>query len=150
MWFKGLRAFRRGRSIRLSEDRDGYVRVEVTVSNPLEPKLREKVDFIADTGASGCSIPEELADRLKLETRGEANVMMADGRVVTTKLTSALLEIQGRRLYVYVVTGPGFDALLGMDVMRDLNIHVDTRSKTLLIPIRHLRVLSFILQLHKP
>jgi clan AA aspartic protease len=137
----------RPRRIRLTKDEDGYVRVEVSVSNPLDPKLKAKVTFIADTGASGCTIPQEVAEKLNLEPRGEANVVLADGRVTTARFGTALLEIQGRRLYAYVIYGPGFDALLGIDVMRDLDIHVDPRTRSLLIPIRFLRPLRYIFNL---
>jgi predicted aspartyl protease len=129
------------RSMKLSrDDKDEYVKIAVTVSNPMDLRLRERVNFIVDTGAMGCTLPREVAERLKLEDRGEVDAVMADGRVTTAKVAFALLEIGGKRLYTWVAYGPGFDALLGLDVMRILKVHVDVPAKDILTPLKHLKI----------
>jgi predicted aspartyl protease len=137
------------RRIRLTKDEDGYVRVEVSVSSILDPKKKLKLSFIADTGASISSVPKEVAERLNIESIGEVNVILADGSVKPAKMGTFLIEVQGRRMSAHMIYGSGFDALMGMDVMAGLGIHVDTVSKTALIPIRHFKLLTCILKLKR-
>ncbi|MEM2127829.1 MAG: retropepsin-like aspartic protease, partial [Candidatus Bathyarchaeia archaeon] len=120
----------------------GPIVVNVTVMNPLDLSLKAKLPFIADSGASVTTIPERVAEELKLRPRGEADVEVADGRVVKMKLTSALLRIGGKEIVAYIFYGPNFDALLGLDVMEPLKIHIDVADRSLLIPLMVMKVLA--------
>ena len=124
-----------------------YVHADVTVINPLRQSLRQNVKFIADTGAVGCVIPESIAKKLKLQSRGKIVAVMADGSQKPLDTSFAVLEFAGKRLYAWVAYAKGFDALLGVDIMEVLGIHVDVPNKNLLMPVKHFSIKNFILAL---
>ena len=120
-----------------------YIHVNVTVANPLNPSLKDKVRFIADTGAVGCVITEDTAKRLKLQSRGSLVAVMADGSEKTVATSFALLKFDDKEVYAWIAYGKGFEPLLGLDVMEILGIHVDVPSKNLLIPLKRFRIKNF-------
>ncbi|MEM2129998.1 MAG: aspartyl protease family protein [Candidatus Bathyarchaeia archaeon] len=111
------------------------IRIDAVVSNPVNPDLKQKVDFIVDTGAVGCAIPIEVAKKLRLESRGQVEAVMADGSQRTVDVSFAVLQLGGKRLYAWIAYGKGFDALLGIDVMEVLGVHVDVPNRKLLMPV---------------
>lgn len=82
-----------------------------------------EVDFLVDTGATGTSLPQALAERAGLVALGEVRAQTAGG-TVRGYLARADLALQGgvriERLPVTVL--PRLDApLLGMDVLSRLH-----------------------------
>jgi len=49
--------------IRQIDDQD-YIFIDAKIANPMDPKKSEKVEFLVDTGATGCAISSELAEKL--------------------------------------------------------------------------------------
>jgi predicted aspartyl protease len=117
-----------------------YVHADVVMMNPLKPNLKQTVRFIADTGAVGCVIPLSIAKKLQLESKGKIVAVMADGSQKPLDTSFAVLEFAGKRLYAWVAYAKGFDALLGVDIMEVLGIHVDVPNKNLLMPIKRFSI----------
>jgi clan AA aspartic protease len=117
-----------------------YIFINATVANPINTSLKGKIEFLVDTGAEGCAIPEEIMKKLKLEDKGSVEAVLADGSVRQAGATYILLEIAGKKLYTWAIYGRGFEPLLGIDVMKVLGIHIDVPDKNTLIPIRALKV----------
>jgi len=122
-----------------------FVYVKVKVSNPNELKRSAKCDFLVDTGAAGCAIPAKLAEKLGLENRGVVDVGLADGRSVKAYATYVLLEVGKRKVYTWAIVGENFEYILGVDVMHILGLHVDVPSRNVLVPLRHFKVNSLVI-----
>jgi len=116
-----------------------YIFVDAKVANPLNPKKSEKIEFLVDTGATGCAINLELAEKLGLEASGSVDVGLADGSSKRVKATYILIEVAGRKLYTWTIYDKGFTPIMGLDVMRVLGVHVDVPEKKVLIPCKGLK-----------
>jgi len=121
-------------------ENEDYIFVNAKVANPLDPKKAEKVEFLVDTGATGCAISSELAEKLGLEASGTVDVGLADGSVKRVKAAYVLIEVAGRKLYTWAIYDKGFTPIMGLDVMRILGIHVDVPNRNVLVPLRGLKI----------
>lgn len=126
-------------TIRHIENED-YIFIEGKVLNPLDPSKSEKVEFLVDTGASGCAVSEDLAEKLGLEEKGYVDVGLADGSSKRVKQAFIVIELAGKKLYTWTIYDKGFTPILGIDVMRVLGIHIDTPEKKVLIPYKGIKV----------
>ena len=117
-----------------------YIFIDAKIANPFNPKKTEKIEFLVDTGASGCAISSELAEKLGLEPSGMVEAGLADGSVKRVKAAYILIEVAGRKLYTWTIFDEGFTPILGLDVMRVLGVHVDVPQKKVLLPHRHLKI----------
>jgi clan AA aspartic protease len=120
-------------------ENEDYIFVDAKIANPLEPKKAEKIEFLVDTGASGCAISSDLAEKLGLEASGTVDVGLADGSTKRVKAAYILIEVGGRKLYTWTIYDKGFTPILGLDVMRVLGIHVDVPEKKVLLPCKGLK-----------
>lgn len=127
-------------------DGKDFVYVRVKVSNPNEPERSAKCDFLVDTGAAGCAIPAGLAGKLGLERRGVVDVGLADGRSVKAYATYVLLEVGKRKVYTWAIYGENFEHILGVDVMHVLGLHIDVPERKALVPLKHFKVNSLIIE----
>jgi clan AA aspartic protease len=116
-----------------------YIFTDCKVANPLDSKKTIKVEFLVDTGASGCAISQDVAEALDLEPCGIIDAGLADGSVKRVKAAYITLEIGGRKLYTWTIYDKGFTPILGLDVMRVLGIHVDVPQKKILMPYKGLK-----------
>jgi clan AA aspartic protease len=125
--------------IRQIENQD-YIFINAKIANPMDPKKSEKVEFLVDTGATGCAIGADLADKLGLEASGTVDVGLADGSSKRVKAAYVLIEVGGRKLYTWTIYDKGFTPILGLDVMRILGVHVDVPDKKVLVPYKGLKL----------
>lgn len=134
------------------EDED-CIMVDAKVANPLHHKKMVKAEFLVDTGANGCAISQELADKLELKSCGTVEAVLADGSVKRVSAAYIVLEIAGRKLYAWSVIDSGFQPILGVDVMDVLDVHIDVPKRKVLIPLKRLKPrlirLSFLFSLKK-
>jgi clan AA aspartic protease len=121
-------------------ENEDYIFVDAKVANPLNPKRAEKVEFLVDTGATGCAVGSDLAEKLGLEASGTVDVGLADGSTKRVKAAYILIEVGGRKLYTWTIYDKGFTPILGLDVMRVLGIHVDVPERKVLIPYKGLKL----------
>jgi predicted aspartyl protease len=120
-------------------ENEDYIFVNGKIANPMDPKKIEKVEFLVDTGATGCAISSDLAEKLSLEASGTVDAGLADGSIKRVKAAYVLVEIGGRKLYTWTIYDKGFMPIIGLDVMRVLGVHVDVPNKNVLIPVKNLR-----------
>lgn len=120
-------------------ENDDCVTIDAKISNPLNRKKTEKIEFLVDTGASGCAIDQATADKLGLESSGVVEAVLADGSVKHVGAAFVVLEIAGRRLYTWTVIDVGFQPILGLDVMLVLGVHIDVPERKVLIPYKRLK-----------
>jgi predicted aspartyl protease len=114
--------------------------------NPKRPELKKKVKLLVDTGATGCVIPNSLAEELQLKDLciGEGTSELADGKVVRCLLVYAALVIEKQHVITVVTVpkdGEG-DAIMGFDVLDLLEIQIDVVNRKLLRPIKHFKLLN--------
>jgi len=117
-----------------------YISVNGKIANPLNPKKKESVEFLVDTGASGCAIPSELAEKLDLQKMGYVDAGLADGSVKRVKATYILVEVAGKKLYTWTIYDKGFTPIIGLDVMWVLGVHIDVPNKNILVPFKGLNI----------
>jgi len=125
-------------------DKRRYVWVEGVVANVQNPKLRENVNFLVDTGAGITVVPEEVAKKLKIKRLGEIDIVLADGSVIKAWLGYVYIHIAEESILTLVTVGAG-GALLGVDIMGLLNLQVDLAKKKLLKPVKMLKIKRMVL-----
>lgn len=107
------------RTLVLSSDRFGQYLVEANVKNN---DVNNDVAFLLDTGASGISIPQRIADELGLQRGRPARVMTANGDITVYATSIDSLSIGPfTRTNVKAHINPQMDgelALLGMSFLR--------------------------------
>ena len=117
-------------------ENEDHIFIDAKIVNPLNPKKSEKIEFLVDTGAAGCAISSDLAERLGLEASGSVDVGLADGSIKRVKAAYILIEIGGKKLYTWTIYDKGFQQILGLDVLRILGAHVDVPERKVLIPCK--------------
>jgi len=86
----------------------------------------EELEAVVDTGATFTKIPQEVALRLGLEPRCDAEVELGDGRRTTRRLALAEVEISGvRRPVLVAIGGEGEPALVGYTTLEVLGFKVN-------------------------
>jgi predicted aspartyl protease len=127
---------------------DYAIRIPAVLQNPKHPELRKEIKLLVDTGATGCVIPESVADELDLKDLcvGEGTSELADGNVVPCLLVYVCLQIEKQHV-ITVASVPqnaaaDGEAIMGFDVLDILEIQVDVAGRRLLRPVKHFRVLE--------
>jgi clan AA aspartic protease len=130
-----------------NKHRNYYViRIPVVIKNPKKPELKKEVNLLVDTGATGCVIPNSLAEELELKELciGEGISELADGSVAESMLVYAALQVDDQHV-ITVVNVPYHDILepiMGFDILDMLEIQIDVAKRKLLRPIKHFRLLK--------
>lgn len=94
----------------------------------------ERVLFLVDTGASFVAIPENVAQRLRLQKGAPMTVMTANGRITTYNTRLQSISLGDITLYdVQAGINPhmkGEEILLGMSFLRNLSITQENDTLT--------------------
>jgi len=106
-------------SIELDADRWGHYQVAGEIDG-------QRVEFLVDTGATGISVPEGVAERLGLERGRGYPVSTANGSITVYSTRLAEVRVGNLRLQdVRAHINPGMDgevALLGMCFLRNFEL----------------------------
>ncbi len=98
----------------------------------------ERVEAMADIGATLTMVPQALWDRLGLQASGTRTFTLGDGRQVTLDVATALIRIDGEQQPNPVVAAPeGAAALLGAVTLETFFLAPDPANRRL-IPVRGL------------
>lgn len=106
-------------SVSLQANRNGHYVAAGTINT-------EEVVFMLDTGATGVSVPKQVATRLNLQPEGEAIVVTANGRIVVNRVK--LNSVAVGDLVLHDVAGHinphmgGEEVLLGMSYLRHFEL----------------------------
>ena len=94
---------------------------------------RTEVEGVVDTGAVSLALPQNVVERLGLDTRGTAVVTYADGRKDERPVVGPLtVYVVGRSMNVDAIVLPPFsEVLVGQIVLEFLDLVADSRNRTL-------------------
>jgi clan AA aspartic protease len=125
----------------------GLIKKKVKISN-MEDLFKKKsglispdkvrsveVEAIIDSGARMLCLPEDLVEKLGLETVDKKTVVYANGRKEIKKIGSAvILEIMERKTACQVlIESPGAPVLLGHIPLEDLDFVIDMSKEDLVV-----------------
>lgn len=117
----------------------GLVYIEGKVRGPTGKQ--QEVRFLVDSGATYSLLPEPIWRAIELEPRREYRFTLADGCVVTRKVSECFIILPQGEGHTPVILGePGDDeALLGVVTLEILGLVLDPFQRTL-EPMRMLLV----------
>jgi clan AA aspartic protease len=113
------------------------------VANPLDHSLGEKVSFVVDTGATCIVIPMRLAKKLKLKSVGGGEGILADGTRAPCDMAWLYINVDGEGLPTMALIMKDAQPLLGLDVMKMLQLQIDPVRERLLKPLKRFRLVKF-------
>ena len=99
-----------------------------------ESSIRQtEVKGVVDTGAVALALPQNIAERLGLVTRGTAVVTYADDRKDERPVVGPVtVRVAGRQMNTDAIVVPPFaDVLVGQIVLEFLDLVADCRRRTL-------------------
>ena len=131
----------------------GTIRVEVTVTNLIDPAHEVAFEGLVDTGAGGLVLPSAWKERLgPLSTAAGVDLETADQRIVTAEVCGPVwIRIGGLRPIpdevVFVDMKPGrrgaYEPLVGYTILELCNVVIDMRRHCLVArkyyPLKRLR-----------
>ena len=93
------------------------------------------VDALVDTGATMLMLPADVVVRLGLRQAGRRKVRYADGRVAEIPWVAGVkLTLLGREgIFDALVESAGTTPLIGQIPLEELDLHVDPKSRCLLV-----------------
>ena len=92
----------------------GLTFLELEVANPARPDVREKLEFLIDSGAIYSVLPAAVLDRLGIEPVAEQEFRLANGSKIRRRRGVALFRLGDRVGGSDVIFGePGDSPLLG-------------------------------------
>jgi clan AA aspartic protease len=104
----------------------GATTVTLTLRNPDDPTKTATGQFLVDSGAHYTVIPQQMVKRLALKPAFNQKFSLADGRIVTRAIGSAVVTLEGRELPAPVVLGQKDDsALLGVTTLETFGLMLD-------------------------
>lgn len=117
--------------VELFNDED-LVRAKAGLIRPDQVR-REMVRGVVDSGATRLVIPQDLADRLGLESSGSMQVRYADGHTAQRALAQRIHLRYGDRESVFnaIVEPDRESALIGAIVLEDLDLLIDCAAQRL-------------------
>ena len=114
------------------------------VANPLDHSLGEDVRFVVDTGASCIVIPMKLARKLRLKSVGGGEGVLADGTRAACEMAWLYINVDGDGLPTIAMIMRDAQPLLGLDVMKMLQLQIDPVRERLLKPLKRFRLVKFL------
>lgn len=110
----------------------GMTTVTLKVKNPRDPSKAIKDKFLVDSGATYTVVPEGTLKKIGIKPAGEEQFSLADGRIITRKVGSALYEYQGIERAAPVLFGEKDDSLLlGTFTLEALGLTLDPLKRKL-------------------
>jgi len=92
----------------------------------------EKVEALADTGATLTLLPAEILRQAGVKPDGRVSVQLADGKTVERESGHAWVSVDGRDTACRLLFGTREDAsLLGLTVLEQLGLAVDPVQRRL-------------------
>lgn len=137
--------FRLGKRARKTElEAERQLFQKCYVANPLDHSLGEEVRFVVDTGASCIVIPMKLAKKLKLKSVGGGEGVLADGTRTACEMAWLYISVDGDGLPTMALIMRDAQPLLGLDVMKMLQLQIDPVRERLLKPLKRFRLVRFL------
>jgi clan AA aspartic protease len=110
----------------------GLTVLEMEVANPASPEVREKVEFLIDSGAIYSVVPSPILAKLGIRPLAEQVFRLADGSKITRKKGGAVFKYQDRIGVAGVIFGEeGDHVLLGAFTLEALGLSLDPLRRDL-------------------
>lgn len=110
----------------------GISNVILKVKNPQNPKKEFVGRFLVDSGATFTVVPENTLKKLGIKPIRKEEFVLADGKVISRKVGSALYEYEGIEGAAPVIFGQrGDDLLLGIFTLEALGLSLDPLKRRL-------------------
>ncbi len=110
----------------------GMTKVALKVKNPQKPSKVFAGEFLVDSGATYTVVPEDILKKIGIKPAGEEQFSLADGRIISRKVGSALYEYQGTERAAPVLFGEKDDSLLlGAFTLEALGLTLDPLKRKL-------------------
>jgi clan AA aspartic protease len=110
----------------------GLTVLEVEVANPANPQVREKLEFLIDSGALSSVVPTPILEKLGIKPFGEQTFRLADGSKIVRKKGAAVFKYGDRIGGADVVFGEeGDSVLLGALTLTTLGLFLDPLKREL-------------------
>jgi clan AA aspartic protease len=104
----------------------GVTELEVEIANPKNPKKKEKVKFLVDSGAIYSVVPETILKRIGIKPHSKEDYILADGTKIERDRGDALFFYDGKQGASPVVFGKrGDGVLLGAVTLESLGFILD-------------------------
>jgi predicted aspartyl protease len=99
----------------------GITFVDIQVANPANPKKREKVELLVDSGAVYSVVSAQVLRRLGIKPAGTEEFFLANGEKIVRKRGDAFFFFEGKRGASPVIFGEkGDGSLLGVVTLEAL------------------------------
>jgi predicted aspartyl protease len=122
----------------------GLTVLEVEVGNPAHPEVREKLEFLIDSGAIYSVVPAPFLAKLGIRPLVQQEFRLADGSKIVRQKGGAVFKYGDRIGIADVIFGePGDSILLGMFTLEALGLSLDPLR-------RELKPLPMILAVSEP
>lgn len=109
--------------------------LNITVSNPSNPKKKTNLEFLVDSGAIYSIVPSQLLKNLNIAPEEEREFILANGKKIKRKLGIARFELNGHKGGASVIFGQrGDSTLLGATTLESMGMALDP-IKRKLIPL---------------
>jgi len=110
----------------------GLSKVSLKIKNPAKPSKIFESEFLVDSGASFTVVPEIELKKLGIKPQGKEQFVLADGKIITRKVGSALYEYEGTERAAPVLFGQKGDSmLLGVFTLEALGLSLDPLKRKL-------------------
>ena len=110
----------------------GLTFLGIEVGNPANPEVKEKVEFIVDSGAIYSVVPAPILERLGIRPLAEEEFRLADGTKIVRKKGGALFKYGDRIGVADVIFGEeGDSVLLGAFTLEALGLTLDPLRREL-------------------
>ena len=122
----------------------GITHVTAIIRNPAQPERTWEGEFLVDTGAMDCLVPQQHLEAIGLAPRSERVYSLADGSEIRLGVAVGEIELLGDIAGVTIVCGPpDSEPLLGVTALESIGIEVDPRNQHLRkLPSTRLRTLG--------
>ncbi len=108
----------------------GITYVEGKVRGPTGKE--ESMRFLVDSGATYSLLPHKVWEAIELEPRREHTFTLADGSMVTRKVSECYIILPQGEAHTPVILGePGDEALLGVVTLEIMGLILDPFKRTL-------------------
>lgn len=104
----------------------GLTVLEIEVGNPANPEVREKIEFLIDSGVIYSVVPTPILERLGIRPLTEQEFRLADGAKIVRKRGVAVFKYKDRIGGADVIFGEeGDSVLLGAFTLEALGLCLD-------------------------
>jgi clan AA aspartic protease len=110
----------------------GLTFLEIEVGNPAKPEIREKLEFLIDSGAIYSVVPAVILDKLGIKPLAEQEFRLANGTKIIRKKGGAVFKYAERVGVADVIFGEeGDSTLLGAFTLEALGLTLDPLRREL-------------------